>query len=62
MSSADKSILQRVKDAISSREDPDDIKSHVGSGGKKRRDKIDEAVDKAHIGRMREGQSTDSNQ
>ena len=62
MASDDKSILQWVKDAISSREDPDDIKSHVGSGGKKRRKKIDDAVDQAQMGRMREGQSTDSNQ
>lgn len=62
MADDDKGILQIIKDAISSREDPDDPKSRVGSGGKKRRDKIDEAVDEAHIGRMREGQSTDSNQ
>lgn len=62
MSSDDKSILQWVKDAISSREDKDDEKSRVGSGGKKRRRKYDDIVDEAQYGRMREGQSTDSNQ
>lgn len=62
MADDDKGILQIIKDAISSREDPKDIKSHVGSGGKKRRNKIDEAVDNAQMGRMREGQTTDSNQ
>jgi len=53
----DKGIIQRIKDAISSREDPDDPKSRVGSGGKTRRSKIDDAVE-----RMQTGQSTDSNQ
>lgn len=62
MSSDDKSILQWVKDAISGREDKDDEKSRVGSGGKRRRKSIDDAVDEAQMGRMREGQSTDSNQ
>ena len=62
MSSDDKSILQWVKDAISGREDKDDEKSRVGSGGKRRRKSIDDAVDEAQMGRMREGQTTDSNQ
>ena len=53
----DKGILQRIKDAISSREDPDDPKSRVGSGGKTRRKTIDDAVE-----RMQTGQTTDSNQ
>lgn len=53
----DKSILDTIKDAISSREVEDDKKSRVGKGGKKRRDKID-----AEIERMETGQSTDSNQ
>lgn len=62
MSSDDKGILDIIKDAISKREDPKSEKSRVGSGGKKRRDKIDDMVDSAQTGRMREGQSTDSNQ
>lgn len=62
MSSDDKGILDIIKDAISSREDKDDEKSRVGSGGKKRRKKVDDAVDSAQYGRMREGQTTDSNQ
>ena len=58
----DKSVLQRVKDAISRREDPKDKKTRVGSGGRTRARKIDELLDEAETGRRRENQSTDSNQ
>lgn len=60
----DKSILDIIKDAISTREDSKDKKSRVGKGGQKRRSKIDAAVDSAVSGRarQREGQTTDSNQ
>ena len=62
MSDDDRSILEWVKDAISGREDKDDEKSRVGTGGKRRRKKVDDVVDDAVYGRMREGQTTDSNQ
>ena len=58
----DKSILDIIKDAISTREVKGDKKSRAGSGGKTRRSKINAAVDYAQTGRMREAQSTDSNQ
>lgn len=57
-----KSILDQIKDAISKREVKGDRRSRVGSGGRTRADKIDEAVNDAQLGRMREGQSTDSSQ
>jgi hypothetical protein len=53
----EKGIIEKIKDAISTREDPDDPKSRVGSGGKTRRQTIDDAIE-----RMQTGQSTDSNQ
>ena len=58
----DRSILDIIKDAIAGRENKGDKKSIVGSGGSNRRKSIDDAVDSAQTGRMREGQSTDSNQ
>jgi hypothetical protein len=53
----EKGIIDKIKDAISKREDPEDPKSRTGSGGRARADKIDQLIE-----RMQEGQSTDSNQ
>jgi len=57
-----KSILDQIKEAISKREVKGDPKSRVGSGGRTRAEKIEAAVNEAQLGRMREGQSTDSSQ
>ena len=62
MSDKGKSVLERVKDAISKREKKDDPQSRTGSGGRTRANRIDSAVNAAVTGRQREGQSTDSNQ
>ncbi len=53
----EKGILDKIKDAISKREDPKDKKTRVGSGGRTRANTIDAVVE-----RMQTGQSTDSNQ
>ena len=46
----EKSFLERVKDSISKRDNPDDPKSRVGSGGKARSRSIDDIVERMQTG------------
>ena len=47
------SWIDRVKDKISKREDPDDPSSRVGSGGRTRANKIDEYLEQANSGKKK---------